>query len=886
MNFAPFFRQLRPHLPFVLGFFVLASLYFIPAWQGKELPFQDVRQSYAATQELRDFRDKTGAFPLWTDALFGGMPAYLIAFDMTYTFVNKALNGILNLIPVPVYLLFLGMLVAYIWLVVLGLNRWLAALGGVGYALGSYAMIYLEAGHVSQILALIYGPGILAGIALTLRGRYVVGGAVTALFICLEFGANHLQITYYVFLLAGLYVLIEAVWLARAGQIKQVALALAVLVGAGALGAATFGKRLLVVNQYSKETIRGRAELTAKTTAQADANAATASAPATAATPAAKPKDGLDASYAFEYSYQLPETFTLLIPNIYGGASGGGLDEKSATYTAMTNKGVDPATAKQFAELGAPVYWGDLPIAGGPAYAGAILLFLFVLGMMISQNRIKWFFLAATVLLVMVAWGKNFLILNGLLFDYFPYFNKFRAVTQTLLLAQLFIGAGAALGVQAVLDRNMTLANLRQPLFIALGATAGVALIFALLGGTFFTFRTEKDLPMLAQYFGEQGAGEMLTALVKDRQSLMQSDAFRSVIFILLAAGALWLFVAGRIKAALFYSLLLLLTTTDLFMVDKRFLTNSDFQSKAALNAAYEATPTDQQILQDKTLSYRVWEQSGDFMSSNRASAFHKSVGGYHAAKLRRYQELITYALPKNTLGVLNMLNVRYVIQSQPDSATGQSQTFAQQNPEALGNAWFVAQVQTVADADAEMAALATPAFDPRRTAIVDTRFAPALTGLPTVLDTTGRIILTNYIPDNLTYESNAPGERLAVFSEIFYRGQDDWKTLIDGKPVTHFRADYVLRALRIPAGKHTIQFKFEPPLVSLGNTIDLIANLLLIAVLGFAVFTGVKNAPVNPVPVAETPAPIVPETPGNPLPKTPAMTPEKNQKRLPKRTK
>jgi hypothetical protein len=881
MNFTPFFRQLRPHLPFVLGFFVLASVYFIPAWQGKELPFQDVRQSYASTQELRNFRDQTGQFPLWTDALFGGMPAYLIAFDMTYTFVNKALNVVLNVFPVPVYLLLLGMLVAYIWLVVLGINRWLAALGGIGYALGSYALIYLEAGHVSQILALIYGPGILAGIALTLRGRYVIGGAVTALFICLEFGANHLQITYYVFLLAGLYVVIEAVWLARAGQVRQLVLALAVLVGAGALGAATFSKRLLVVNQYSKETIRGRAELTAKTTAPADVTTAPNTTAATA-----KPKDGLDATYAFEYSYQLPETFTLLIPNFYGGASGGGLDEKSAIYAAMINKGVDAASAKQFAELAAPTYWGDLPIAGGPAYAGAILLFLFVLGMIISQNRIKWFVLAATVLMVMIAWGKNFLILNGLLFDYFPYFNKFRAVTQTLLVAQLFIGAGGALGVQAVIDRKMTLANLRQPMLIALGATAGLALIFALLGGTFFTFRTKNDLGILGQYFGEQGANEMLTALVKDRQSLLQTDAFRSVIFILLAAGALWLFVAGRIKASLFYPVLLLLTTADLFMVDKRFLTNSDFQSKAQLNAVYEATPIDQQILQDKTLSYRVWEQSGDFMSSNRASASHKSIGGYHAAKLRRYQELITYALPKNTLGVLNMLNVRYVIQSQPDTATGQNQTFATQNPEALGNAWFVQQVQTVADADAEIAALSVSAFNPRTTALVDARFSKEVSGLPTVLDTTGSIALTKYIPDNLTYESNAPSERLAVFSEIFYRGQDDWKTLIDGKEVKHFRADYVLRALRIPAGKHTIQFKFEPPLVGLGNTIDLIANLLLLTLLGVALFVGIKNAPVSALPVAETPVPITPETPASIAPKTMATVTEKNQKRLPKRNK
>lgn len=830
MNQPSFFQRIRPHLIVVLGFLLLTSIYFLPAWQGKELQMNDVRQGSAATMELRNFKAQTGEFPLWTDAVFSGMPAYMLAFDYPNTFVGNTVSAVLSVLPSSVALIFVCMLVTYILLQVMGINRWASALGGAAYAMGSYIFISLDAGHVSKVMALAYAPGILAGIILTMRGKYVVGGALTALFMCLEIGANHVQITYYLFMTIGIYVLLEGIHLIRSGNGKQLGIALAVLLVAGGIGAGSFSKRLLVLNQYSKESIRGGTELTAKTTAQGKPGQATAK---------AAPQNGLDESYAFSYSYELPEILTLLIPNVYGGASNGGLDQSSAFYNAMVNRGVDPSAAKQFAELGAPVYWGDMPINGGPAYAGAVLVFLFILGMVFSENRIKWYLLASTVLMLIIACGKNLMFINGLFFDLLPYFNKFRAVTMALNLVQLFIAAGAALGIQALVDQKPTFAHLRKPLMISFIATGGLALILAVLGGTFFSFRKATDQAFLEQYFG-QAAGEFINALAQDRLSVLRSDAFRSFVFIALAAGALFLFATNKLKPVIFYPVILALAIIDLFAVDKRYLNNQDFISKSDVNVQFEPTPADQQILQDKSLNYRVWEQAGDFMNSNRVSYFHKSIGGYHAAKLHRYQDLIEYVFPKNTLAVLNMLNAKYIIQQSMDSTGQGGAPVAQLNPEALGNAWFVKSVQQVANADDEIAAIQT--FNPRATAIVDKRFASQLTGLPASLDTTGTIQLTKYIPDNLTYESNTTGERFAVFSEIYYRGDSDWKVTIDGKEVPHVRADYTLRAMRIPAGKHTINFHFDPPVVRLGDTLDLIINAVLILFLGFAAFVGLKQ--------------------------------------------
>lgn len=856
MNQTSLFGRLRPHLLFILGFFVLASIYFIPAFQGKELPMQDIRQSYASTIELRKFKEQTGEFPLWTNALFSGMPAYMIAFDYPYTFVGRSVDFVLNLIPRPVNLLFVTMVSMYLLLLVIGRGstdeapdderssrRWLAATGAVAYAFGTYLLLAVEAGHVSKVWAMAYAPGVLAGVILALRGRYLTGAAITAFFACMELNANHLQITYYLFITIGIYVLMEAIALIRAGKTKQLGIGLAVLAVAGGLGAASFSKRLLVLNQYQKETIRGRSELTAKTTSQVNRSTADTTVAQTA--PTATSQDGLDKDYAFNWSYGKAEALNLLIPNLFGGGSGGGLDEGSAMYKELVNKGVDPAAALQFVQLGAPTYWGDQPGVGGPSYAGAVLLFLFVLGIVLSSNRIRWFMLVGALLMIAFAMGKNLLLINGPMFDYFPLFNKFRAVTMTMGMAQLFLAGGAVLGVQAIANQNLTFNDLKRPLAISFALTGGLALLIALLGSTFFSFTTANDVPILAQYFGEQGANDMLRALISDRQSMARSDAFRSFIFIALTAGAIYLYVTKKLKPVVFFPVLLVLMVFDLFLVDKRFLNNQNFIPKTQVNSAFEETPADASILTDKSLSYRVWDQTGSFMNDNRASYFHKSIGGYHAAKLRRYQELIEYAFPKNTINILNMLNGKYaIVQPQPDPANPQQQAqapIAQTNPEALGNAWFVRTVVSVPDADAEIAAMQT--LNPRDSVVVDQRFSSQLKGLPQTLDPTGATIrLTKYIPDKLTYESNAPTEQLAVFSEVYYRGDSDWNAYVDGKLMPHIRANYVLRAMRIPAGKHTIEFRFEPPIVALGDTLDAIANGLLVLFIAGAVFLSTRK--------------------------------------------
>jgi hypothetical protein len=838
----PFFRRLLPHLVFVFGLFLLTSAYFLPAWQKKELQLQDVRQGNAATIELRKYKAETGQFPNWTNALFGGMPGYLIAHDYPNTYVGSAAAAVLRLFPRPIDVVFMQMVGMYILLIVLlGRGRvsdekatdtpplsgwvrgWIAATGAVAYGLASWNLITVEAGHISKILALGYAPGMLAGLILCLRGRYWSGAAVAALFACLNLSANMVQITYYMFLCMGLYVLIEGIRLVRAGQVRQLVVGLAIFGLTVGVGMGSFSKRLLLLNQFSKETIRGKSDLTAKTTA-------------TPGQTAAKPADGLDEEYVFQYSYGIGETFTLLIPNLYGGLAGqGGLDAKSETYKVLSGMTQDADSI--ISQI--PTYWGT---TNGPAYCGAIIVFLFVLSLFINCSQVRWFMLGGVLLTLALAMGKNLMWFNGLMFSYFPYFNKFRAVTMALTMTPIFLAGGAALALQTLLTERPSFKAIQRPFLIAFGLTGGVALLLALLGGSLLDFKSPNDEAM----FGPQ-AVDLLRALQEDRASLLQTDAFRAFFVIALAAGLIWLFLQNKIKAGLLLPLLFLIQTTDVFQLGRRFIDKDSYVPRATVDSAFEETPADTQILQDSLakslLSYRVFDNSnpGAFMSDNRASYFHKSIGGYSPAKLQRYQELITYAFPANSDNVLNMLNTRYIIATDMDSTgrpIGPAQ--AQRNPNALGNAWLVQTVKQVANADDEIAAMKT--LDPRTTAVVDQRYANQLKGLGT-LTGAGSIQLTAYAPDKLTYLSDVPTEQVAVFSEIFYRGNDDWKAYIDGKETPHFRANYVLRGMRIPAGKHTIEFRFDPPVVALGNTLDMVFNLLLIVVVGVGAWFGLQRS-------------------------------------------
>jgi len=691
-----------PHLLVFLAFLVITFLYFTPVFEGKTLAKNDVIQSKGAAKEINDYREKTGRYPLWTNSMFGGMPAYLVGTDYPNSWSTKLGRVFVNLFPEPVNYVLLYLVGFYILLAALNFAPGLAALGSVAFAFGSYNLINVEAGHISKALAMGYLPPIIGGVILAFRGRYWLGGALTGLFLALQLYGNHIQITYYLFLTLALYGVIELVYAIREGRLKTYLAAAAVLIVAVGLAFGSHASRLLTTNEYSKESIRGRSELT-KTGSPGEG--------------------GLERDYAFRWSYGKLETFTLLVPNLYGGSSVGSLGPSSETFEAIERQaGRDQA--RQFtAQL--PLYWGEQPGTGGPAYAGAAVCFLFVLALFLIKDRIKWWLLASTVLLVSFAWGKNFAF-NDFLFNYFPFFNKFRAVTMTLTLVQVFLALGAALAVREVITGKHTWNTLKKPLAWSLGLTAGLALVFALIGGALFDFTAETD--------AQQGLPAwLLEALRSDRQSLLRTDALRSVFFILAAAGLLLAYVFKRLNATVLALTLSLVVLVDLFTVDKRYLNNEDFVAKRQA-ARLEPTAANQAILQDTT-HYRVLNLTVSPTDDATTSYFHRSIGGYHGAKLQRFQELYTYVIGPELqrlvtglqsqsftpgafsgLPALNMLNTKYLI-------LGTEAQAAVQNPYALGNAWFVRNYRVVPNADAEIEAVKN--FDPALTAVVDARYQP-----------------------------------------------------------------------------------------------------------------------------------------------------------------
>ncbi|MEA5259142.1 hypothetical protein VB264_15200 [Arcicella aquatica] len=809
------FKKFLPHLYAVIAFVVLAGIYASPALQGKKLKQHDITMSLASSHESTEFTKATGIVPWWTNSMFGGMPAYMIHGAYPNSIGSTIGGDVMGFLPLPINVIFLEMLGMYILLIVLGANTWQSIIGAIGYAFCTLNMVILPAGHTSKAIALAYAPMIAAGAVLCFRGKYLLGGALTALFMSLEIYANHVQITYYFALLLFGYVIVEIINHVKQGKIKSLVFALLALGLGSFVGVANHTMRLWNNYEYSKETIRGKSELTSNT----------------------ESKGGLDRDYAFSYSYGIGETGTLLIPNFYGGTMGGTLGgKKSETLKAMVNAGIPEENALPFTERG-PAYWGDQPNVGGPVYAGAIICFLFALGAFLVRGSLKWWLVGTAVFFTMLAWGKNFPLLNYPMFDYFPMFNKFRAITMILSLTQLAMVILGVLALKQISDNKPTFETIKKPLIYGLALTAGLCVIFALVPSLFFSFKSLSDEGM--QITGDKGVdAQILRGIVQDRESLMRSDAFRSLAFILLAAGLIWAWVSGKIKEGIFYPVLILLIVVDLFGVDKRYFNNDNFVSNSEYEELFTPTAADEQILKDKSI-YRVFDAAaaGGFSSDAKASYYHQSIGGYHGAKLRRYSEIIENQIAKNNMQVLNMLNTKYFIM--PNQQTGQP--VAQQNPEACGNAWFVNSFKIVANADEEMKAL--DKFEPKDIAFIDKRFADQVANLKIQPDSAvNKIVLTSYKPNALTYQSDAKTEQLAVFSEIFYRGNIDWKAYIDGQYKPHLRADYILRAMVVPAGKHTIEFKFEPESVKKGGTVDLIMSIVLVSVLGLAIFFEVKK--------------------------------------------
>ena len=809
------FKPLLPHLLVVLGFIVLSVGYMSPVLKGKVLVQNDPMQAAAAAHEAVEYTKKTGEWTGWTNSMFGGMPTYFIGGHYSkgaFFYMGKAVIGFLG--SGYANFIFYYLLGMYILLLVLECGLPTSVLGAIAYAFFSYNIMIIEAGHISKVYALAFAPLMIAGLIMAFKGRRWAGAALFGLGMGLDLNANHVQITYYTALLIAIFGIFELVRAVRHKELAGFITAGVLAAVLGGLATATQAGRLLVTYEYTKETIRGKSDLVA----------------ADKTKPAG---DGLDRDYAFNWSYGKLESLTLLIPNFSGGASNGELDEKSDTYKKMLNYNVPPEQASQFVRS-LPGYWGDQTSVSGGTYSGAILCFLFVLGLFLADKRYKYPFAITGLLFLMIAWGENLAFYNYFLFDHFPMFNKFRAVSMILSLVQLCMVVVAALGLKNILETKPTWAQIKTPFLVSLGLTAGLALILAIVP-SLVGLRSVNDpelIKNLSNAFGnnQNAATDLYKALLDDRASLLRADAFRSFFFIVLAAGLLWAFITQKIKNTMAVTgILAFLVLVDLWTVDKRFLSNDDFKPKFySTDDLFQPSPANLQIMADTDPNFRVIDLSTSIFGDAKPSYFHKSLGGYHGAKLKRYDELVQNQVSKNNMAVFNMLNTKYFITPDKDN-----QPVVQRNPEALGNAWFVRELKVVADANEEMKAL--DKFDPRQVAFVDKRFVEQIKGFSAQADTTAKIRLTDYKPNHLTYESDSRTPQAAIFSEIYYRGNEDWLATIDGQSAPHFRANYVLRGLIVPAGKHKIEFKFDPPTVKKGQTIDLWASIGWILLTGLA---------------------------------------------------
>lgn len=823
-------KKLLPDLIAILAFVLLSFAYFFPADIENRILFQhDTAAGAGAGQEVKEYYEQTGERSRWTNSLFGGMPMYQIApsYDSTKSlqWVQKAYQLFL---PDYVCLTFMLMLGFYILLRVFGIPVWLAGLGGIMWAFSSYFFILISAGHIWKFITLAYVPPTIAGIVLAYRGKLLWGGILTALFVALQITSNHVQMSYYFFFVILFFVgaYFEKAW--RTKTLPQFFKASAVLIVAALVGIAANVSNLYHTYAYSKETMRGKSELVQT----GDAAKQTSS--------------GLDRDYITQWSYGIDETLTLLVPNFKGGASAA----LSQSETAMSK--ANPMYSSLYGSL--TQYFGTQPMTSGPVYVGAFVLFLFVLGCFIVKGPLKWALIGATFFSIVLSWGKNFMPLTDFFIDYVPLYNKFRAVSSILVIAEFTIPLLAIFALKRLLEEPEILKQEKKPLGISLLLTAGIALLLAVAPGSIGSgYVPAQEAQMLQNAVNQQmiPANELsgiLANLGEMRAELVSSDALRSFIIIGIGCSLLWLYASGKLRSSLTIAGITILCLADMWGVNKRYLNDAQFVPHSIRTETFTKTNTDELILQDTSLDYRVLNFATSTFDDNNTSYWHKSVGGYHPAKLRRYQEMIEHhispemqaaykaiataggemdSVDANKFRILNMLNTKYFI----FPAGQQRQTVPILNPHAYGNAWFVNKVQYVNNANEEIDAL--DSIIPTETAVVDAHFKDVLKGATeSYKDSLSSIRLTSYAPNRLTYETNNAQDGIAVFSEIYY--PDGWHVTIDGQPAELARADYILRTMYVPAGQHTIEMRFDP--TSLHVTEGIAYGALALLVIGIIV--------------------------------------------------
>ena len=917
------FKSVLPYGIAIVVFYLITIVYFNPILDGKQLEQADIKNHLGASKEIDDHRAKFDEEPYWTNSMFGGMPAYLISAKYASDFLAHAGTVFFGFLPIPAGALFLYMLGFFILMMALRVDPWLGILGAIAFAFSSYFFVILEAGHNSKAIAVGYMAPVLAGVIMLYQGRYWAGAAITALFLSLQIKATHPQITYYLILLILVYLLFKLMDSIAEKQLRRFFTASAIFAAVGILAVLTHLTPLLAINEWGKESIRGKSELT-------------------------NGKDnktsGLDRDYATQWSYGKGESWTLLIPDFKGGATGAiGEDQK------LLEK-VDPQLQQSIA--GSNRYFGDQPFTSGPVYAGAIVMFLAVLGMFILKGRLKWALFTATILSIVFSWGRHIPGFTNFLMDYLPAYNKFRAVSMILVIAELCIPILAVLAVKELIARPAVLRdklNLRvfklNPLILSFVLTGGIAFIFFLMPSTFNSFEAQGEEDQVRQSVTRQlqqdnAPQEQIAQAVNDfvprymdaihsvRISIFKQDAIRSFIYILLAGVLLFLFSRNKLKQGLLVPGLILFVLIDMWTVNRRYLSNENFKSKRVMETPFAETAADRAILADPALSFRVFNTTVSSFNDASTSWFHKSIGGYHGAKLRRYQEMIDYHLNANNYKLFDMLNMKYIIRNTDNGV------MAIPNPGAMGNAWFVKQVKWADNPDKEYmfvgdAAVVEPVssnalltvtgthitapdtisvnkplqlsvpalpdsvyslrladyrlldtieytfganpadttpgfmniadpaatgrvlpihfkarmvyrFDPATTAVVDKKWKDILEVKNLTFDSAATITLTDYRANRLEYMTNASSDQLAVFSEIFY--EKGWNAYIDGKPVPHGRANWILRAMVVPAGKHKIEFRFEPRILSLGEPIAIGASVVVLILGLFALWLYWRN--------------------------------------------
>ncbi len=808
MNLSP--KAIITHIC-VIGLFILASLvYFYPVLQGKAIYQSDIAQYKGMAQERDAYKDVTGEESYWTNSAFGGMPTYQLGANYPHNYV-KELDRLIRFLPRPADYLFLYLIGFYILLLCLKVDFRLAALGALAFGFSTYLIIILGVGHNAKAHALGYIPMVLGGIVLVFRKKYILGFILTALAMALEISANHYQMTYYFMLLVLVMGLVYLIYAIKEKELKHFFASVGILILAVALSIFTNATSLMATKEYADWSTRGTSELTVNP----DGSEKTVS-------------TGLDYDYITQYSYGIAESLNLFVPRLFGGSGGEDLGKDSKAYEYLVDQGLSPTKAIEFSSS-MPLYWGDQPIVAAPAYVGAIVFFLFLLGVFLVDGKKKWWLLAGAILSLLLSWGRNFPLLTNFMIDYFPMYNKFRAVSSIQVVLELCLPVLGILGIRELFKSSAEQKEKLKALKLSFFISVGLGIVIFLLKG-FFDFEGLRD-EMYRGYFGD----ELMTMIQRDREAVYISDTFRSLIYVALAAAALWFFIKDKINKNILVFALGALILFDLVGVDLRYVNEDDFVRQRQVNEPFQANQIDQMIQQDDSI-YRVFDpQEG--INGARTSYFHKSIGGYHAAKPRALQNLFEFHLYQNNLQVLNMLNVKYIIQQDEEG-----NSFPGVNPDANGNAWFVNQLIPVSSANEEIQKLAD--FNSKTQAVVNTREYPKLTKLRYSVDSLASIDLVDYRPDYVKYSSNNSVDGFAVFSEMHY--PSGWNAFIDGQPQEHFKVDYALRGMKVPAGKHEIEFKFEPKVVETGSQITLAANILLgliiVGGLGFTLFPRKKE--------------------------------------------